>query len=495
VRQRSGLAARVLRIASNTARFRPGLPPVAELESDYCFTGSHWGAPRTIDDLDPQRLPYRFSLFGHGWEERPRFSDSYRGPLAYERMPEVYASTKILVDDANHATRPWASVNSRVFDALACETLVITNGIEGARETFGDALPTYASVPELEEKLRYYLEHPAERERAAETLRRTVQERHSYMLRAEQFRDILAEELTPRTRLEIRVPRSPTGSAGDSRALSFGIALADALRAGGYGVRVQVGDGARHGLFAPDAVITLGAAEAPVPAPGAVNLLWVIAPCDDLDPDSLEAFDHVFTTSNLLAQRWQEDLPESVEWLPPCTAVAPVEPPDGDVGGRLLFVGDAEGALDPLLRDALAAGYEVSVIGRGWTSFVASAVVEAEYLERESLRRLYPRCRAVLCAQSGEARAQGFPTPRALDVRAAGGVPVCAPVEGAEDFLQSFAAIAQPGPDGLKAALDELPTRGARAPEHDGWLRRNSFTERAGVFGRTVDRLLAARRQ
>jgi hypothetical protein len=59
---------------------------------------------------------------------------------------QIYCSTKIVIDDANHVTLPWGSVNSRVFDALACGALVITNGRLGSQDTFDEELPVYSGV-------------------------------------------------------------------------------------------------------------------------------------------------------------------------------------------------------------------------------------------------------------------------------------------------------------------------------------------------------------
>jgi hypothetical protein len=56
------------------------------------------------------------------------FEDMLRPPVPYRRIPEVYAAAKVVLDDSNHVTKQWGSVNSRVFDALAMGVLVITNG-------------------------------------------------------------------------------------------------------------------------------------------------------------------------------------------------------------------------------------------------------------------------------------------------------------------------------------------------------------------------------
>ncbi len=69
---------------------------------------------------------------------------------------------KIVIDDANHVTEPWASVNSRVFDSLACGTLVLTNGKAGVSEILS-VVPTFSTVEELQSTMNYYLSHEEER--------------------------------------------------------------------------------------------------------------------------------------------------------------------------------------------------------------------------------------------------------------------------------------------------------------------------------------------
>jgi len=103
--------------------------------SDYCFTGSYWDDPREIIEmLEPQEIPYEFKLYGKNWDKIDKFKDYYQGFISYPNMPKVYASTKIVIDDANKATKKYGAVNSRVFDALACGTLVLTNGKKGAED-------------------------------------------------------------------------------------------------------------------------------------------------------------------------------------------------------------------------------------------------------------------------------------------------------------------------------------------------------------------------
>ncbi|MCP3889848.1 MAG: hypothetical protein GY702_13385, partial [Desulfobulbaceae bacterium] len=103
----------LLRIAASTHCIEGGKRS-SKLQSDYCFTGSHFGSPREIAELlEPAEIPYDFNLFGHNWESHPKFSNYTRGPVSYENIPSIYASTKLVVDDANIATKKWGSVNCR----------------------------------------------------------------------------------------------------------------------------------------------------------------------------------------------------------------------------------------------------------------------------------------------------------------------------------------------------------------------------------------------
>lgn len=186
----------LLKIGTNTERFHEADSIEEKYACDYCFTGSYWSEPREImNALDPDCLgAYRFHLYGANWDKIEKFRSYNRGFVDYQELPCIYRNTKILIDDANRVTKPFGSVNSRVFDALASGVLVLTNGGIGAQNTFGDMLPTYETPEELQELLRYYLSHEEERKLLASELQAYVREYHSYDYRAKQFVEILLED-------------------------------------------------------------------------------------------------------------------------------------------------------------------------------------------------------------------------------------------------------------------------------------------------------------
>lgn len=182
----------LLPLATNPLRFNPEVRENKEYLSDYCFTGSYWNDPREIIDLlEPEELPYRFKLFGKNWDEIAKFRPYLGGFVNYSEIPQVYASTKIVVDDANRATKIYGSVNSRVYDALSSGALVLTNGRQGAEEIFKGMLPVFESKEELNNLLEKFLEEDDERQKLVKKLQSFVLKNHTYLNRAEQLKQTL----------------------------------------------------------------------------------------------------------------------------------------------------------------------------------------------------------------------------------------------------------------------------------------------------------------
>lgn len=255
---RTSVPVTVLRIATNARRFLAAVPDEA-LRSDYCFTGSFFRAPRDIVGwLDPEALPYRFALFGHNWGQVRWLAPYWKGPLPYEAMPAVYASTRVVIDDCNQTVKRWGSVNSRVFDALAAGALVLTNGQQGAFEAFDGLLPVYGSAEELRALLERYLgDEPARLALVAE-LRRRVLEEHSYDIRARTAGASLAAAFEG---LRYRVHEiDPAKGRGLSPLAAL---LVAELRAQGCFVRTAAGlPGAREvELLGDDVAVFVGAGE------------------------------------------------------------------------------------------------------------------------------------------------------------------------------------------------------------------------------------------
>ena len=170
-------------------------------QSDYCFTGSYWDVPReAIEWLEPEKLSYKFNLYGGNWEKISELNKYYQGFIDYEKIPLIYASTKLVIDDSTMPSKKYGSVNSRIFDALAAGTLIITNGKLGSIETFHGKLPYFTNATELNEQIEYYLSNKKIREAKIEELQDMVLREHTYDIRAQKLQNTLKKYATHTTK-------------------------------------------------------------------------------------------------------------------------------------------------------------------------------------------------------------------------------------------------------------------------------------------------------
>jgi O-antigen biosynthesis protein len=282
LRQKLAKPVTLMRIATNPDRFQPvesSQSILSEWHSDYCFTGSYWNYYRDIlEFLEPSALPYNFALYGSNWEKVEKFQPWYRGAIPYTRLFQVYAATKIVIDDANTATKEWGSVNSRVFDALAVGALVITNGQKGSEEVFGGLLPTFDSRESLEALLHEYLTNePKRRERVAQ-LQQIVCKHHTYEVRANRAFESLRSKLAQTFRIALKIGVPHWEVAEEWGDYHFARAMKRAFERQGHSVRIDIlPDWDTPKSYGDDVVIVLRGLSRYEPKPHHINIMWNIS--------------------------------------------------------------------------------------------------------------------------------------------------------------------------------------------------------------------------
>jgi spore maturation protein CgeB len=459
----TGHNAQILRIAANPARFNKNNVASDSFKSDYCFTGSYWNSPRDIEDFDPGKLPYEFALYGEGWEEHQQFADSYRGSVPYEKMAQVYAGTKILLDDANHVTKPWGSVNSRVFDALASGVLVITNGELGAKETFDGLLPTYESVEELEEKLAYFLEHPTAREALAAKLNYIVTHQHTYRKRAHELKAIISQEIKGSRRIAIKIPVPRIEEVNEWGDFHLGTGLAEALRQLGHIVRLDImPDWYEEREVPDDIVITIRGLSRYEPDKRHINFMWQISHPDKVDDDEYEQYDHVFVASEPYAKVLSKRLTTNVSALLQCTDPGRFNYDSSrERNDHVVFVGNSRKQLRPIVSDAIEAGLNLHVYGTRWKDLIDPEFIAGHHIRNEQLGEFYATSGVVLNDHWDTMKANGFISNRLFDAAASGAIVVSDEVPGIEEVFDGLVYTYASG-------ADELSSRVAAAMNETG---------------------------
>ena len=104
-----------------------------------------------------------FSVYGKGWNE---FIDErfIKGDFIPNNiLNQAYSSCKILLNDHWGDMKEKNFISNRIFDALACQTFVISDNVEEMHDLFEDNVITYDDYIDLDTKISYYLNHDDER--------------------------------------------------------------------------------------------------------------------------------------------------------------------------------------------------------------------------------------------------------------------------------------------------------------------------------------------
>jgi O-antigen biosynthesis protein len=499
VRSRSGKVPRRLPIASNPSRFRP-MEAAAELACDVLFVGNHWGQERGVVRALPELAAAGLTVhvYGKGWEQVPGMAELHRGYLAYDDIPAAYAGARVVVDDTATPTKPYGSVNSRVFDALAAGAVVVTDNEIGARELFGDDLPTWSDAATLRAAVHAALDDPGAARARAQRLRERVLAGHTYALRAESVRDALIDWASAR-RFGIRIGPPSWEVAGQWGDLHFARAVQRRLERAGHPTRVHLlPDWDSEVAARDDATLHVFGLRTARNRSGQVNLLWQISHPDLASPELYAAYDATFAASSRFARRVAALADRPVIPLHQATDperfhVAPTGP-----AHELLFVGNTRGVRRKVIQDLLPTTHNLAVYGKGWTpDLVGPAAVRGELIPNEDLHRYYGAAGIVLNDHWQDMRAEGFISNRIYDVLASGGFVISDHVEGIEEEFDD-AVPTYDRPEELRDLVDRYladPEERRRRAERGrrAVLERHTFEQRVSVILDVAGPLLAAR--
>jgi GT2 family glycosyltransferase len=140
------------------------------------------------------------------------FSDTFVGQCFFEEMAKTYSVSRLVF---NRSIRN--DINMRVFEAVACGSLLVTNDLSdnGQDDLLRDGvhLATYGNADELLDKIKYYLAHEKIRERIAAAGRAEVLGRDTYRHRMQW---LLGEAERVLARLAVAVGVGPDKDRGQA---------------------------------------------------------------------------------------------------------------------------------------------------------------------------------------------------------------------------------------------------------------------------------------
>ncbi|MBW3658414.1 MAG: glycosyltransferase [Actinobacteria bacterium] len=490
----------VLPLATNPSRFSAGEDDGAgRPRAGAVFTGNYWGKDARLPEL-VAAVP-DLTVYGKGWEDVPAVAGAWQGQLPYDELPAVYRSALVVVDQAADHTRPYGSVNSRVFDALSAGALPVTNQVAGARELFGDDLPTWETAPELAALVADLTADPGRTARLAGELRDRVLAEHTYAARAASLRDLLlARADRPSFALATSVPeRRAAQRWGDWH---FAEGLGRELRALGHPVRLLIQDEwtSRDARTADVFVHLKGRSVAP-PADGQLHVIWNISHPEELTPEECDAADLVLVASHTgMAEQLRGRTSTPVGVLLQATDERRFRPRPRDprFAHDLVFVGNSRFVMRQAVRDALDAGLDLAIYGANWEKFVDPSLVRSTHVPNDELAAVYSSATLVLNDHWEGMRRHGFASNRLFDALAAGAVVVSDDVPGLDGLFDGAVATFT-GADELRDVVQRLladeDDRQARSERgRSAVLAAHTFAHRARELVDHVEAARAARR-
>jgi len=424
-------------LASDLDMFNENIKSDSEYECDYCFTGSYWDAKREIINfLNPENINYTFNLYGTNWNKIPKLSKYAKGFVKYEDMPKVYASTKLVIDDANHVTKEWGSVNSRVFDSLAAGKLIITNGTEGNDEIFEGKLPEYHSEKELTNLINYYLSNPKEKEEKIKELQNIVFKYHTYEHRANTLRKTI-ENYYEKPKIAIKTPVPSWNEIYKWGDYYVAEGLSEEFEKKGFVVKVQMlseWDDSSDSIV--DTVIVLRGLSRYTPKVQHQNIMWNISHSDLVSLNEYELYDHVFIASKYWAEQLKTRINVPVECMWQCTNDHKFYPEYNEkYDSELLFVGNSRKVYRKILKDLLPTEHELSVYGADWGGIIDKKYIKGEHISNKELHQAYSSCKILLNDHWEDMREKGFISNRIFDGIACGACILSDSVEGLDELF------------------------------------------------------------
>ncbi len=176
--------------AANSASLAEPLP-ASECTHQVSFIGTAYGnRPASVAALAESGI--KVECFGHGWPN---------GPVAAEDIPRIMRNSMVSLNfgDSGMVMRgliPGRSrqIKARVFEVPGAGGFLMTESAEGLERFYriGDEIAVFEGIPDLAEKLSYFIAHPQERDRIAMAGYQRTRDEHTY---EERFGKLLAAAL------------------------------------------------------------------------------------------------------------------------------------------------------------------------------------------------------------------------------------------------------------------------------------------------------------
>jgi len=390
-------------IAANINRFKPSNPTTDKI----VYVGNKWAEERVIDRFLETK---NHNVNAYGKDQKNKI-------ISNTKIPQLYANSKIVLDAANQSTFKWASLNSRVFNAIASKRLILSNSLE-ATKLFRAEIPTYNNEDDLEKQISFYLKNKDAYDSTTDDLLKELQHHHTFEHRAEELKLILSSKIN--IAIKVAAPEKTKYQFGD---WYFAKSLAKHFEYYGHNVRIDWRENwMNNETLNDDLVIVLRGLKAYQPLKSQTNFLWLISHPEMVTLSEMQQYQHCFIASDFHYEKLQQQNINNISVLHQCTDVNlfyPLNEVD-QKEDALLFVGNSRNVYRNCVRYAIELGIPIHVYGSLWKQFIPTKYIKGEFVENEKLNELYNRYSIVLNDHWDDMLDYGYASNRMFDVTASG---------------------------------------------------------------------------
>ena len=134
-------------------------------------------------------VPFGLRLHGAGWGTVEQMKDIWLGPLSRYGLAEAYSSAHVVLASTIESQRKMGMINNRVFEALACGAIVISDNFTALHSLAGSVLLFASTAGEVERHIKYVMDNPLWAKGRSEAGRSLVLHGHTWSHRVIQILD------------------------------------------------------------------------------------------------------------------------------------------------------------------------------------------------------------------------------------------------------------------------------------------------------------------
>ena len=166
---------------------------------DLAFVGMPY--PNRLQ-LFAELVDFDLGLWGPAWDKEPALKPFLRDEGKFVDQQEelrIYSAAKIVINLHSSGLQDSEEepdfVNPRTFVLAACQTFQLIDERSLLSDLFepGKEIVTFSDTADLRDKIRFYLDHPQERQAIAQRAYERVMKEHTYQHRMQQMLQVLQD--------------------------------------------------------------------------------------------------------------------------------------------------------------------------------------------------------------------------------------------------------------------------------------------------------------